>query len=187
MDALPIAIEISRFDQCGAPDTAWSQVAAIFFSSSATKDFASAADRARHLDTWTQYYRVCEPELFFVARARPEKADPGVVGYIMGCGESAEAPTRGLDLPSYALFEPWFSRFPAHCHINLQPSWRGAGLGGRLINRLCVALRARGVEGVHVVTAFGARNVQFYRRCGFQAIAIRPFRERDLLFLGRRL
>jgi ribosomal protein S18 acetylase RimI-like enzyme len=58
--------------------------------------------------------------------------------------------------------------FPAHLHIDLLESARGAGIGRRLVEAAVEQLGARGVPGVHlVVGASNASAIAFYRRTGF--------------------
>lgn len=79
---------------------------------------------------------------------------------------------------------PYAAEYPAHLHIDLLPSLQGQGWGRRLIDDAAGRLRARGVEGVHLVAA--ARNtgaVAFYPRVGFHAL---PADEGDAAF-GLRL
>lgn len=183
MDERVAAVEIMPLAAAAAASDAWPQIAEIFFAGGGRADYPSDAARARHLRCWTGYYRDREADLFFVAR---HAGDGRIVGYLTGCRDSIAATGRGLDLPAYDLFARWFERFPAHLHVNCHPAWRGAGIGRRLVNRLCIALRADGVRGLHVVTLFGARNAGFYRRCGFREIDGADFNGRQLLLLGRR-
>jgi ribosomal protein S18 acetylase RimI-like enzyme len=58
--------------------------------------------------------------------------------------------------------------FPAHLHIDLLESARGAGMGRRLVDAAVEQLRGRDVPGVHlVVAASNTSAVAFYRRTGF--------------------
>jgi GNAT superfamily N-acetyltransferase len=60
------------------------------------------------------------------------------------------------------------AEFPAHLHIDLLESARGAGIGRRLVEAAVEQLRGRAVPGVHlVVAASNASAVAFYRRTGF--------------------
>ncbi|RWZ53206.1 GNAT family N-acetyltransferase [Labedella phragmitis] len=58
--------------------------------------------------------------------------------------------------------------FPAHLHIDLLESVRGAGMGRRLVEAAAEQLRERGVPGVHLVVGeSNASAIAFYRRTGF--------------------
>ena len=61
----------------------------------------------------------------------------------------------------------------------------GRGIGGQLVAAFLDDCRGRGIGGVHVVSAEGARNIGFYRKCGFEVVARRCWRDRDLVCLGR--
>ncbi|MCI3221261.1 N-acetyltransferase [Streptomyces sp. NP-1717] len=76
--------------------------------------------------------------------------------------------------------------YPAHLHIDLLPAWQGRGHGRSLIHTLLDALRAKGVEAVHLsmLTAnTGARA--FYDRVGFHEIAVPDSDADDVTYLGR--
>jgi ribosomal protein S18 acetylase RimI-like enzyme len=63
---------------------------------------------------------------------------------------------------------PELHEYPAHLHIDLLPQIQGSGLGRRLIETLCAALRDRGVPGVHLqVDPANTGAVAFYARIGF--------------------
>jgi ribosomal protein S18 acetylase RimI-like enzyme len=67
--------------------------------------------------------------------------------------------------------EPYGDAYPAHLHIDLLPELQGQGWGRRLIEALVVALRERGVPGVHLAaSADNAGAIAFYPRVGFTAI-----------------
>ena len=163
-----------------APD-AWPMIEEIFFLSSSERTFDTDDARQRFLDAWTGYYRESEPDGIYLSLT-PDKR---IVGYLMGCRDSRAATRLYADIASYATFEDRFGAYPAHFHVNCHPDHRNRGVGGRLVMAFLDDCRGRGVAGVHVVTAEGARNVGFYRRCGFEAIARRRWRDRDLVCLGQ--
>ena len=71
---------------------------------------------------------------------------------------------QGYQVPASA----WLSQYPAHLHIDLLPVAQGGGHGRRLMETLFIALRERGVSGVHL--GVGLSNVRaqgFYERLGF--------------------
>jgi len=137
-------------------------------------------------------YIVGQPELALVV------ADQGVAGYLLAAADTraferwAEAEwwpalreqyprgnATGRDEEIVGLLhEPprapdaIVNGYPAHLHIDLLERARGRGLGRVLIERLLVALRARGSPGVHLEV--GVRNTnaqQFYRHLGFTELA----------------
>jgi ribosomal protein S18 acetylase RimI-like enzyme len=66
-------------------------------------------------------------------------------------------------------------KFPAHLHIDLLPELQRQGFGRRLIEALQDALRAQGVDGLHVVARIDNHGaVAFYVRLGFTELAREP-------------
>ncbi len=163
-----------------APD-AWPMIEEIFFLSSSVQSFDSDDARQRFLDAWTGYYRESEPDGIYLCLT-PDKR---VAGYLMGCRDSRAAKRLYADIASYAVFEDQFDAYPAHFHVNCHPDHRERGIGGRLVAAFLDDCRGKGLSGVHVVTAEGARNIGFYRRCGFETVAQRRWRDRDLVCLAR--
>lgn len=151
----------------------------IFFRSALRRTFASDAERAAFLDTWTGWYVDQAPADVLFWR----DPDGRCAGYLTGCRDSAAATDLFARIPNYALFADLFDRFPGHLHINVHPDHRDAGVGARLIGRFAADLAAEGRPGLHVVTGAGARNTAFYRRNGFTHAVERG----PLLFLGRAL
>lgn len=163
-----------------APD-AWPMIEEIFFLSSSVQTFDSDDARQRFLDAWTGYYRESEPGGIYLCLT----SDNSVAGYLMGCRDSRAAKRLYVDIASYAVFEEQFDVYPAHFHVNCHPDHRDQGIGGRLVAAFLDDCQGKGLSGVHVVTAAGARNVGFYRRSGFETVARRRWRDRELVCLGR--
>lgn len=161
----------------------WRMAEEIFFLSAATQQFSGEKERKAFLDRWTGYYRECEPEQIYLAVL----PDGEVSGYLTGCLDSRFARRLYRDIPYFSLFEDRFAEYPAHLHVNVHPKRRNCGIGSRLVKDFVGACEAAGTVGVHVVTAPGLPNVEFYRNCGFTIAVQREWRERSLLFLGRSL
>jgi ribosomal protein S18 acetylase RimI-like enzyme len=159
---------------------------------------ATALYRDRELigSIWAGPYLALEPDLSFVA-----VGEDGVTGYVLGAADTAafeaaceqrwwpdlrkrwpEPPAADTTSADGRLIErihhppatpaSLLVEFPAHLHINLLPSGQGRGAGGRLVETLFAALRARDVAGVHL--GVGRRNeraIGFYEHLGFRAIA----------------
>jgi ribosomal protein S18 acetylase RimI-like enzyme len=71
--------------------------------------------------------------------------------------------------------EPYGDAYPAHLHIDLLPEAQGQGWGRRLIESVIDALRARGVEGLHLATAVENNGaIAFYHRLGFTPLESHP-------------
>jgi ribosomal protein S18 acetylase RimI-like enzyme len=153
------------------------------------RDFPSFAD------IWTAYYTDHEPESAFVA----ERAGR-VVGYLLGCVESACAPGPAAALrrqvlrrllflrPGTAPFL-WRSlwdaarqrdlptgeladpRWPSHLHVNLLREARGCGVGAALMDMWLWRLRRVGSPGCHLATlAENGAAVAFFQRMGFRPL-----------------
>lgn len=156
---------------------------AIFFSSSATQSFASEAERAAFRERWLGRYLDNWPERFWIATAEGD----GIVGYLAGSLIDPAASPLFEDHAYLQAFRHLTRLYPAHLHINVDESWRRAGLGARLITAFCDDARREGSPGVHVVTASGARNVPFYLRNGFAEVGTTDWNGRNLVMLGRPL
>ncbi|TAL31967.1 MAG: GNAT family N-acetyltransferase [Spirochaetes bacterium] len=58
--------------------------------------------------------------------------------------------------------------YPAHLHINMLPGFQSKGAGSALIVRFEEHMRARGVNGIHLVTSeANVRAVPFYLKHGY--------------------
>ncbi|WP_236783605.1 GNAT family N-acetyltransferase [Azospirillum humicireducens] len=172
-------IRLDRLTDLPDRDAALAALVEIFFASTSRTEFASDAERAAFLATWTGWYVDDAPRDIWMA-----VADDGlVVGYLTGCKDSAGAPELARRIPKYEVFADRFAAYPAHFHVNVRPGWREHGLGRRLVDRFAGDCRADGLPGVHLITAVFARNVEFYQRAGFTDACQRG----PLLFLGRTL
>jgi GNAT superfamily N-acetyltransferase len=165
------------------PARQWRMIEEVFFLSTARRRFASAAEKQRFFDRWTGYYRDSEPHRFLLAMA----PDGRVAGYLTGCADSRAARRLYDDIPYYDVFEDLFEAYPAHLHVNCHPDFRGRGIGTRLVDSFVQGCAAADLSGVHLVTTPAARNVGFYRRCGFDFSETRAWQDRKLLFLAMAL
>lgn len=160
---------------------------AIFFASTTRTTFASSAERAAFLATWTGWYVAEAPSDIWFAladdRAGDEPDGGAVIGYLTGCKDSAGADALARTIPKYDVFADRFAAYPAHFHVNVRSDRRGHGVGRRLVDRFAEDCRLDGLPGVHLVTGALARNAAFYRRAGFTDALQRG----PLLFLGRSL
>jgi ribosomal protein S18 acetylase RimI-like enzyme len=172
-------ITIARFQDIDSP-AARSGVEAVFWETAAAPH-PTGPERVTFRDLWLDQYLRHEPQLAFVARDHQGR----VGGYLVGCHSDPAQSPRFATLPYFQTFAAGTARYPAHLHINLTADWRGAGIGGLLIDAFAETVRAAGLGGFHVVTGAGARNVAFYIRQGFREIA-RSTNERGnaVVFLG---
>ena len=150
-------------------------------------------DAESFADACTRYYTDQEPESSLVA-----VRDGRVVGYLLGCVDTARAPSmaevstrlalrRALLLrPGTAAFfwralfdvladrsvpsgEMRDARWPSHLHINLLPEARGTGGGAALVRAWLDRLAALGSPGCHLETFAENRNaIAFFERVGFR-------------------
>ena len=150
-------------------------------------------DALSFADAWTGYYTDHEPESAFVA-----VEGDAVVGYLVGCLDTARAPSprvaiTRLMIRRQLLLRPgtagffWRSigdslrdakvpsgelsdpRWPSHLHINLLPAARGHGAGRGLVTAWLERLRQRGSPGCHLGTlAENTRAIGFFRSMGFE-------------------
>jgi ribosomal protein S18 acetylase RimI-like enzyme len=91
---------------------------------------------------------------------------------------------------------PWIKDYPAHLHINVAESARGAGAGERLIEKFVEQCRAAGVCGVHLGTrGDNTRAQEFFKRNQFVPIqTVHAYRPSEtglvpvpVLIMGRKL
>ncbi len=150
---------------------------------------------------WAVPYAKFEPDFAFVLAG-----EDAPIGYVLG-GPDTQAlrqrleadwwpwvqsqvaglvPTRPMDSPALSrIAKPegvrmWLQQdYPAHLHINILPEAQSAGWGRRMIETELMALRQRGVRGVHLgVMPDNHRAIGFYRRLGFEEIG----RDHSIIF-----
>lgn len=142
-------------------------------------------------------YAYLEPDLAFVIDDGTGRA----VGYILGTANTTrfveafrekwlplveerfpalDGPPRtpseemtGLLHDPERMILPELAAHPAHLHIDLLPAWQRKGYGRALMRTFLGALRAKGVEGVHLsmLTANTPARA-FYDRLGFAEIQV---------------
>ena len=159
------------------------QVTEIFFETSNTKTFESAAAKDLFFKRWCGNYAERAPDTFLLAIDRGE-----AVGYLAGCVDSF-APAYQLIADDIFYYMPparlALSSYPSHFHINIRPDYQGKGLGRLLIARFINLCGACGSAGVHVVTGASSAAEKFYKACGFKALAPMAEFSRDLALLTR--
>ncbi|MDX2309170.1 MAG: GNAT family N-acetyltransferase [Hyphomicrobium sp.] len=172
----------------GRPRTAafWAELNDIFFSSSATKDFDSTEARDAFRHRWLGRYLDGDADLAFVAISRPLTADEMLVGYIVGSLEDPAQSPRFADLEYFQALADVTRSYPAQLHVNLAASWRGQGIGKRLVSALAEEVFRRGALGLHAITARGMDNQRFYEAIGFREVGTAEWNGRELVMLGLR-
>jgi GNAT superfamily N-acetyltransferase len=170
--------------ESGMNSNQMSAIKAIFFASSSRKDFPTAEEREAFFLKWTAFYTEQCPHKILTAL----DGDNDVLGYLMGCEDSARASLYYSEKnPSYLLFEDQFASFPAHFHVNCHPDARGMGVGSLLVSHFVQSLRLDNVAGLHVVTSPNASNRLFYAKNGFDVQLMRERNGHSFLFMGRKL
>lgn len=155
----------------------------VFFDSSATRTFAGDDARAAFRERWLGRYLRHYPQWAFIAMERDER----LVGYVIGSTDDPAQSPLFADIAYFRDFSGVTPHYPAQLHVNLDPEWRGLGIGSRLIQTCMAELAMAGVPGVHIVTTRGMRNVGYYLANGFEEVASTHWNGRELVMLGRRL
>jgi GNAT superfamily N-acetyltransferase len=181
---MPHDIAIRAFpDDRISPQVAM-QLETIFFEASGSRSFLSPEERAAFRERWLGRYLQGGSDVVLVAEDRQGT----VVGYLVGAVEDPAGQDRFADIGYFrGAFRALCGRYPAHLHVNLAPAFRNIGIGPRLIAAFAARAVEAGAPGMHVVTARDARNVPFYARCGFTELGTAPWRNRQVVFLGKPL
>ena len=155
----------------------------VFFQSSGTQAFASEAARAAFRQRWLGRYLRGAAEHTFVAMT----GDGEAVGYLVGGIVDPALDEASREIGYFGLLADATAQYPAHLHVNLAAAYRNRGIGERLVQAFAVHASQLGAPGVHIVTGAAARNVGFYRRCGFHEVRDFDWSGRPLVMLGRKL
>ena len=167
-----------------APDAQSAGIAGIeriFFAASGTQTFVDARTQLAFRERWLGRYLANDPDYVWLAVGEGGE----VAGYLMGCLDDPALTARFADIGYFQEFASLTRKFPAHLHINIDPSVRGKGIGGQLVEAFCDQVRAAGLPGVHVVTGKGVRNVGFYERLNFTERGSLALNGREIVLLGR--
>jgi len=157
----------------------WQGVVEIFWETTTKRDFADINARVAFQNRYLETYR---EQCVFVAVDGEE-----VRGYLVGVTDTLGHPEILEQNPHMALFEPFYTRYPAHLHINCTEEVRGQGVGGLLLAAFESHLRSTAVCGVQLITSATARNVGFYCKNGYAHRVERLWQDRPLLLLGKDL
>jgi GNAT superfamily N-acetyltransferase len=177
----PLDITICRWSELRDRSRLVPEIDAIFFEASATKSFASAAERAAFRDRWLGRYLEHYPEYFYLALDQ----DGAVAGYLAGSLDDPARTPIFSDISYFRHFADLTAKYPAQLHVNVAPRRRGQGTGGRLVAAFVADAGRAGARGVHVVAARGMRNVGFYLAKGFREAGSLDADGRELVFLAR--
>lgn len=159
------------------------QMERIFFEASG-RTFTPGPERDAFRERWLGRYLSDPGDVVLAAL----DAQHNVVGYLVGAVENPAEQHRFSDISYFRQdFRDLCRLYPAHLHINIAPQFRNRGVGGQLIAAFATRAAASGAPGMHVVTGKGARNIGFYRRCGFDELRGATWNGSEVVFLGRRL
>lgn len=157
------------------------EVREIFELTSNRVEFDSDHLKDEHRFNYLDYYSQKKSGLFLVFM-KNEKA----VAYI--CGESETMESILLNKISYLeFFKEQYKKFPVSLHTNCHPAFQGQGLGSELMQAFESLVKSKGYTGIHLITSPSARNVNFYKRAGFDAEFIQKVGNCNLLLLGKML
>ena len=151
------------------------QVAEVFWETTTRVQFSSATERQQFQNQYLDDYL---HQVAFVAVEGEQ-----VLGHIIAQLDTFA--TESTWAPHLAIFREEYARYPAHLHINCRSAAQGQGLGGQLLAALEKDLYARGVTGLHLITAADARNVNFYRKYGYLEVSQKPWKSAQLMMLGK--
>lgn len=157
-------------------------VNAIFFETSAIKEFKSEEAKEHFHYKYLGFYQQHSPSNFFALFQ-----DELLMGYICGVLDSSDQSELFELHPYYNLFADLYDQYPAHLHINFSLQATGQGLGSLLIQHFEEHLKKQKVSGVHLITSPQARNVHFYQKNGYDFLVERNFKESSLLLMGKSL
>jgi GNAT superfamily N-acetyltransferase len=157
-----------------------SEMRSIFFESSQKKDFKDESERETFYFKYLGFYLDKYPEYALVA------VDQDVIGYCLGTLDSKDKELLKIQ-PHLSVFEDLFSQYPAHLHINCHASYRGSGLGSKLLLAFERELTGKNISGLHIMTSSDAKNKSFYLRAGYDHLVEREWQGKKILFMGKRL
>jgi GNAT superfamily N-acetyltransferase len=160
------------------------QATQIFFATSNTKAFNSAAAKDAFFQRWFGRYVALFPEAFLFAL----DGDGAAIGYVAGCFDSFSDAARLITGDSFYYIPAFCSAlrdYPSHFHINVKPGYQGGGVGAQLTARFLKLCHEAGSPGVHVVTGAESRAVKFYEARGFKHLVPLPEPAPGLAVLAR--
>ncbi len=66
------------------------------------------------------------------------------------------------------FYSPYAGEYPAHLHIDIDPSFQRMGLGTALVDALCIILKEKRIKGLMLgVDRSNVKGVAFYEKYGF--------------------
>lgn len=157
----------------------------ICLLSAVDKEFKDQREKEAFVYRWVVQYLEKFPKTSFFY-----KEGQLTLGYIVGCPDTHHFIDK-LDQKGLSwwpeVYPEGYDLFPVHLHINCHPEARGKGVGGKLLGHFEQECLLMGLKGIHLVSAKGMRNVQFYQRAGYREMANYHLKNTTLVFLGKNL
>ncbi len=177
-----IPLVVVRFPERPIAARLVAEMEAVLFEASG-RTFASRVERDEFRERWLGRY-LDGSDVVLLAMS----GEDAVAGYLVGALEDPASQSRFVDLRYLTgEFRDLCRHYPAHLHVNLAPAFRGRGVGAALVAAFAAHARDAGAAGMHVVTRADARNVSFYRRCGFSHADKCMWNGREIVFLAMAL
>ena len=145
------------------------QAERIFFETTPTKTFESAAASTAFQRRWFGNYADAHPGAFVFALDE----NGSVAGYVAGCPDSFSLASKTIigDIAYFThSFRAALKNYPSHFHINVKSALQGRGIGHCLVAWVAEICGRNGSPGIHVVTSATSRAVKFYEACGFSSV-----------------
>lgn len=158
----------------------YSDVKRIFWETSAIKEFSSQSAEDEFINKYLNSYLNNENSLCLVYEENEE-----VLGYILG--DTILTKQYFKDHPYLLDKKEVLKDYPSHLHINLTQKARSKGIGSLLVNTFCKKLAELSSLGVHLLTAKGAKNVNFYLNLNFFINSEIKINEKEILLLSRKI
>ena len=174
---------ISKFsDEC-CPESSLKRVRDIFSLTSKGVSGLNVEQRDEFFYNWAGCYIERAPDQTLLVR----NGDKRIVGYLVGCLDSARAGQLCKRIFYYKAFLDLYDSYPGHFHINCDPEFQQMGFGRQLVKKYLHCAQNAGLTGVHLVTGINASNRRFYHKLGFADQYPRIVEGRSLVLLGQRL
>ena len=176
-------MNIARLSEELAPSTVVKRVRDIFFLTSRQGAYLAGCQKEDFFYSWAGWYMETAPEQTLLIR----NADKKIVGYLVGCLDSASARRLYQNLFYYKAFAHCYSEYPSHFHVNCDPDFQSVGFGGALVKRFVSDAHDLGIKGVHLVTGEAAKNRSFYEKLEFRKYDQKFVSNSSLVLLGKKL
>jgi len=176
-------VKIQRADEVADFASCLGDIDAIFFESSARRDFCDQREKQAFREMSLGRYIEKHRSSFFVA----VDDDGRAVGYLAGCLENPIKIDHFNDVSYFRYIEDICQDYPAHLHVNVAEQYRNRGLGTALVGRFVDWAKLHSVEGMQLVTSSASRSIPFYRRLGFIDLRTFPWNFGASVCMGRKL